>query len=50
MYVPSTEHQCQGLESSSTVAEENESCTTNPNMESFQILAQRAFETPLLVP
>ena len=50
MYVPSIEHQCQCLESSSTVVEENESCTMNPNKESFQILAQRAFETPLLVP
>ena len=48
MYVPSTQHR--RLESSSTVAEENESCTTNPNMELFQIQAQRAFETPLLVP
>ena len=48
MYVPSTEHQSQCLESSSTV-EENESrlCTTNPNKESCQM---RAFETPLLVP
>ena len=49
MYVPSIEHQCQCLESSSTVVKENESCTMNPNKESFQILAQRAFETPLLV-